>query len=187
MEEDDDESLVRRSLHGDDLAYAALAGRYRSRVAAMVSRFTRDRQAAEDLVQEVFLQAWRKLGQYRGQVPFEHWLTRISTRKCYDHLRKRHRNREDLLEPAHWEHLPTGTAPESRENCAEAARELLGLAMARLSAEERLVITLLELEEKSLVQTSDLTGWSVANVKVRAFRARQKLKTILQNLNPETQ
>ncbi len=94
-------------------------------------------------------------------------------RTCYDHLRRTKRDRDTVtLDDVHL---------TSEDNSApQRARELLDFALAQLAAEERLVITLLELEEKSVREIADLTGWSESNVKVRAFRARQRLKTILE-------
>jgi RNA polymerase sigma-70 factor, ECF subfamily len=184
--ESSDEILVERTLAGDDSAYAALARRHRGKIAGMASRFAANSQDGEDLVQEIFIQAWRKLGQFKGGAPFEHWLSRIAVRKCYDLLRARQRGREDTVEPERWERMrelaqatdgPGTNGPEPAD-----ARELLNLAMARLGADEKLVITLLELEGRSVKEISAMSGWSESNVKVRAFRARNKLKGILEQL-----
>lgn len=184
--ESSDDILVKRTLAGDDSAYAVLAWRYRGKIVGMASRFTRNPQDAEDLVQEIFIQAWRKLGQFKGGAPFEHWLSRVATRKCYDLLRTRQRGREDTMEPERWERmreLAHSTEAKGANGPEPAdARELLALAMAKLGADERLVITLLELEGRSVKEISALTDWSESNVKVRAFRARNKLKTILEQL-----
>ena len=175
-----DEHLVQQTLAGDDGAFAMLARRYRARIAGMAARFASDSHEADDLIQEIFLRVWRKLRQFRGVVPFEHWLLRLATRQCYDLLRRRYRRREETLDPEHWDRLADLS---TRTEDAQAAREFLDLALRRLKPEERLVITLLELEEHSVRETSRLTGWSEASVKVRAFRARKKLKTILEQLD----
>lgn len=175
--EPSDEHLVHASLAGDDDAFARLAVRHHSRVARMAWRFASGSHEAEDLVQEIFLQAWRKLRQYRGEVPFEHWLSRLALRRCYDLLRRRKRSREDTLDPLQWERLQTLHQAYGEPG---PAWEFLELAMRQLSPEERMVVTLLELEEHTIREISSLTGWSEANVKVRAFRARQKLKTLLE-------
>jgi RNA polymerase sigma-70 factor (ECF subfamily) len=182
--EPSDSELVRRTLAGDDSAYASLALRYRGKIAGMAARFTRNPQDAEDLVQDIFVQAWRKLGQFQGQdgAPFEHWLSRVATRKCYDLLRERRRHREDTVEPERWERMRELAREEPAEAGPAGARELLDLALARLGPEERLVITLLELEELPVREIAERTGWSVANVKVRAHRARHKLKALVEQL-----
>lgn len=175
-----DETLVQQTLAGDERAFAELARRHHVKIAGMASRFGANSHETDDLIQDIFIRAWRKLGQFRREMPFEHWLSRLAIRQCYDLLRSRRRNREETVEPEEWERLR-----ELSTRVAEpsAAKEFLDLALPKLAAEERMVITLLELEERSIREISDLTGWSEANVKVRAFRARQKLKTILEQLD----
>src|SRR5882757_7899705 len=87
-----DEQLVEAVLAGDDDAYAELTVRHKGRVFGVASRFARDGAELEDICQEVFIQAYFKLRQYRRDSPFEHWLLRITTHKCYDLLRKRQRS-----------------------------------------------------------------------------------------------
>ena len=173
-----DEKLVEATLAGDDHAFAELARRHKSRVFGVASRFARNTTELDDICQEVFVQAFFKLRQFRRDSPFEHWILRITTYKCYDYLRKRRRDGsgtslETMLESGH-----EPTAPE--HPVAHPDLERLHAAMAQLSAKERLVITLLELEERSVQEIADLTGWSAANVKVRAFRARTALRQLME-------
>ncbi len=169
-----DETLVEAALAGDDDAYRELTARHKGRVFGVAARFARDAAELEDICQEVFVQAYFKLRQYRRDSPFEHWLLRITTHKCYDYLRKRRRSAptasvESMLESGY-----EPTAPEPAIPHPDLER--LHAALAALSDKERLVITLLELEERSVQEIADFTGWSVANVKVRAFRARAALR-----------
>lgn len=170
MHEPTDERLIQSSLAGDDEAFAALVRRYRTRVFGIAGRFTRHDHELDDVCQEIFIKAYRNLGRYRAEAPFEHWLSRIAVRACYDLLRRTRRERLHIA----LEDVELSTAPvETR------ARDLLEWGLAQLDAKERLVITLLELEEQSITEIAALTGWSESNVKVRAFRARQRLKEIL--------
>ena len=173
-----DEQLVEAALGGNDDAYAELTLRHKSRVFGVASRFAHNAAELEDICQEVFVQAYFKLRQYRRDSPFEHWLMRITTHKCYDYLRKRQRctpsvSIETMLESGH---EPSSPEPAA----AHPDLERLHSALAALSDKERLVITLLELEERSLQEIAELTGWSVANVKVRAFRARAALRKLME-------
>src|ERR1700722_10960955 len=86
-----DELLVQATLAGDDNAFAELAQRHKSRVFGVAARFAGNAAELEDICQEVFVQVYFKLRQYRRDSPFEHWLMRITTHKCYDYLRKRKR------------------------------------------------------------------------------------------------
>jgi RNA polymerase sigma-70 factor (ECF subfamily) len=173
-----DERLVDAALAGDDDAYAELTARHKGRVFGVASRFARDTAELEDICQEVFIQAYFKLRQYRRDSPFEHWILRITTHKCYDYLRKRRRiaphvSVDAMLESGHEPHAP-------QPHAEHPDLERLHAALAELSAKERLVITLLELEDRSVQEVADLTGWSVTNVKVRAFRARGVLRKLME-------
>lgn len=177
LPEDTDERLIRGALTGDDGAFALLVTRYKRRVFGLATRFAGNRDELEDICQEVFIKVYDNLSKFRQEAPFEHWLTKISVRTCHDFLRSRQRDRG---------RIDVNQLPEMRDHAVEArsaareARELLTWAMAQLKPADRVVITLLELEEKTVKETADLTGWSEANVKVRAFRARQALKRILE-------
>ncbi len=172
-----DETLVRETLAGDEQSFAVLVSRHKGRVLGTCSRFARDAQQLDDLGQEVFLRAWRKMRSFRGDAPFEHWLARITITTCYDFLRRERRHREqvsldDMVLEVHDSSAESHTA-------ARRARELLAWAMHQLSAEDQLILTLLEIEERSVREISLATKWSESNVKVRAFRARARLKEIL--------
>ena len=171
-----DEELIRSALDDRQASFAELVQRHKSTVFRMASRFAGDSHQLDDLAQEIFIRVWRNLGKFRGDAPFEHWLARIATHACYDFLRKKRRSGIHVPMDAHHAEIPdTPTSTAAAE-----ARERLDLAMQKLSPEERLVITLAELEEKSLRDIAVMTGWSEGNVKIRAFRARQSLKKILE-------
>jgi len=173
-----DEQLVADVLAGNENAYAELAARHKGRVFGVAARFARDSAELEDIGQEVFIQAFVKLRQYRRDSPFEHWLMRITTHKCYDFLRKRRRTVAHVSVDAM---LEAGLEPPAPPPEPEHPHlENLHAALAQLSVKERLVITLLELEDRSVEEVAELTGWSRTNVKVRAFRARAALRKLLE-------
>ncbi len=132
----------------------------------------------DDICQDVFIKVYEHLNEFRREAPFEHWLSRITINVCYDALKKAKREKDHL--PI--EVLSSDVRDRSLE-AGEAARqayETLMWALARLRPDERIVITLLELEEKSVKDVAVLTGWREGNVRVRAHRARQVLKKILE-------
>jgi RNA polymerase sigma-70 factor (ECF subfamily) len=142
-----------------------------------------------DVAQEVWLKAFQKLKSYRGDAPFEHWLMRLALNTCYDFLRSHRRNREtpfsDLSdEEDNWLERFI-RQPESASEHADAARSLVERVLEQLPPPARLVITLLEIEEKSVKEIAQLTGWSVPLVKVRAFRARAQMRKLLAKI-PKT-
>jgi RNA polymerase sigma-70 factor (ECF subfamily) len=186
----DDVALVAAATQGDQRALEQLIVRHRSRVFGIAARYGRNSHEVEEIAQTVFIKMCHRIASYRGDAPFEHWLSSITTRACYDHLRARQRNRESALteltdDQLSW--LDRATAADAQQRIAElesadAARELAHRALARLSPAERLVLTCMEIEGKTVAEISKLTGWSIANVKVRAFRARRQMKSIVERL-----
>ncbi len=175
---DDDGPLIKSAIGGNDLAFAGLVTRYKRRVFRLAARFTRSEHELEDLCQEIFLKVYENLKQFRGDAPFEHWLSRIAVRTCYDALRKQRHDRKNMpLDELGWE--PQDRRIDDRLTAAE-ARSFIMWGVRQLKVEEQMVITLMELEEKSVKEVAELTGWSVVNVKVRAWRARKALKRILE-------
>ena len=181
-----DAELIAAVLRGDTASFEPLLKKYQPRVFATARRYARRESEVEDIVQEVFLKAFHKLNSFRGDAPFEHWLMRLAVRTCYDFLRAHQRNREmsfaDVTdEQTDWlDHFAANPADAS-ENAA-AARELVEKVLAQLSPAARLVITLLEIEDRSVKEVAALTGWSVPVVKIRAFRARAQMRKCLEKL-----
>jgi len=175
--------LIAAVLKGDAASFEPLVQKYSPRVFATARRYARRDSEVEDISQEVWLKAFEKLGSFRGEAPFEHWLMRMTVRTCYDFLRGHQRNREssfsDLSEPENDWLERFVTAPESASENADAAKLLIQRVLEKLSPQARLVITLLEIEDRSVKEIATLTGWSVPLVKVRAFRARGEMKKIL--------
>lgn len=145
------------------------------------------RVAEEDLVQDIFLKMFTRLEQYQGNVPFPHWVSRIAVTTCIDQLRAQQRRPEfrwaDLSEQetAVLDTVLTD-GREPRPGDALAARELVDKLLAQLKPDDQLVIQLLDLEQKTIVEISALTGWNQTLIKVRAFRARRKLQKLFQAL-----
>lgn len=171
---EDDVRLVRRIRAGEQAAFEELVGRAYPRVARIAGRFFRQADVIDDIAQEVFVKAFVGLGSWEARVPLEHWLTRIAVNACYDELRRRKRTGAAAArEPA----ADLADDPHGWER--EETRLWAGQVLAQLPAAERLVLTLTVLEDLSVAEVAELTGWSRVNVKVRAFRARRRLKKLL--------
>jgi RNA polymerase sigma-70 factor (ECF subfamily) len=147
------------------------------------------RTAEEDLAQEVFVKLFSRLDQYeaRRDVPFEHWVSRMAVRTCLDALRAEKRRPElrwsDLTEEeTAWLDYLVAEAPAAPEVPASDAREVVEKLLAQLPPPDRVVITMLDLEQRPVKEIAGITGWSVTLVKVRAFRARQKLRRLARAL-----
>ena len=148
------------------------------------------RVAEEDLAQEVFLKMFTRLDQYQGAVPFPNWVSRIAVTTCIDHLRAQKRRPEfrwaDLSE-TEAEVLDNVITNENDvpANDALAAHELVHQLLDQLKPDDQLVIRLLDLEQKSIAEIAQLTGWNQSLIKVRAFRARRKLQKLFQELEQQ--
>ena len=178
--------VIAAVLEGDVGRFELLVTRYSPRVFATARRYARRDSEVEDIVQEVWLKAYQRLASFRGEAPFEHWLMRLAVRTCYDFLREHRRSREatftDLTTPENDWLERFVAAPQEVDNQAAAARQLIERVLGMLSPAARLVITLLEIEDRSVKDIAQLTGWSVALVKVRAFRARAEMKKCLRRV-----
>jgi RNA polymerase sigma-70 factor (ECF subfamily) len=184
--EQSDAEVITAVLRGETQRFEELIRRYSPRVFATARRYARRESEVEDIAQEVWIKAFQKLAGFRGEAPFEHWLMRLTVRICYDFLRGHQRNREstftDLTTPENEWLDNFVTAPEQVDHESSAARQLVQRALEMLSPAARLVLTLLEIEDRSVKEISHLTGWSIALVKVRAFRARAEMKKCLRRI-----
>ena len=184
--EPSDADLIAAVLKGDTASFEPLIAKYQPRVFATARRYARRESEVEDIVQEVFIKAFQKLGSYRAEAPFEHWLMRLAVRTCYDFLREHQRNRETAFSDFSTEDMSWldryNTASPERAEAAKHARELVEQVMVQLTPDARLILTLLEIEDRSVKEIAKLTGWSTPLVKVRAFRARAQMKKILATL-----
>lgn len=162
---------IERALRGDGPAYARLVRRYEAAVARMMWRFTRDRATLNELVHDVFVSAYKSLPGYRAEAPFEHWLCRIAARTGFRYWKRKARDREQRAALAA---LYTETVPAADAGPSEAAQYAYRM-LATLPPKDRLVLTLMYLEDCDTREIAERMGWSQTLVKVRAHRARKKL------------
>jgi RNA polymerase sigma-70 factor (ECF subfamily) len=148
------------------------------------------RTSEEDLAQTVFMKVFANLQQYSGKVPLEHWVSRIAVNTCIKSLRAEKIRPElrwaDLTEEeGHVLDALASTTEELHPDHHLASRELADKLLARLEPKDRTVITLLNLEGRSVDEVKQITGWNESVIKVRAFRARGKLRKIYTSLMKE--
>ena len=181
--------LIAAVLKGDASSFEPLVRKYSPRIFSTVRRYSRRESEVEDIAQEIWLKALKKLKSFRSEAPFEHWLMRLTVRTCYDFLRGHQRNREttftELTQPeTDWlDRFVAG--PSSAPEDAAGAKQLIDRLLEQLSPANRLVITLLEIEDRSVKEIAQITGWSVPLVKVRAFRARAEMRKLLGKMTKE--
>ncbi|MDP9004964.1 MAG: RNA polymerase sigma factor [Verrucomicrobiota bacterium] len=176
----DEVACLRRVRERDEAACRELVDHLYPVVIRIVRAHLPRRDAEEDLAQEVFMKMFARLDQYREKVPLEHWVSRIAVTTCYDKLRAQRRRpelrRADLTEEESERIDRVADTGNATAIEAFAARELVEQLLARLNPRDRHVINLLELEQRSIEEIRQITGWNSSLIKVRAFRARQKLR-----------
>jgi RNA polymerase sigma-70 factor (ECF subfamily) len=180
-EEEVSRQLVAAALRDDDEAARELVRRLYPLVAKLVRAHRPARSAEEDLCQMIFIKVMQKLNQFSGTVPLEHWVSRIAINTCINQIQAEKARPElreaDLSEEqaAVVRNLAATTGALAPDQ-SFASRELVEHLMSALQPAERLVIDLLYLQQQTVAEIQKVTGWSGALVKVRAFRARQKMK-----------
>jgi RNA polymerase sigma-70 factor (ECF subfamily) len=180
-----DHILVRRILQGEIDLFGEIMARHQRCVARIVARHV-PADRTQEIAHEAFVRAYLNLVQFSGSVPFDHWLSGIAVRTCYDFWRTR--KREELpvstLTTEHQQWMDHVLAAQSDEQFRDQGRrreavEVLEWALAQLSAENRMVLTLVHLDGYSVREAAHLLGWTVVNVKVRSHRARHMLRKLL--------
>lgn len=189
MSELDDSEIIKNVLNGNRDDFEIILKRYEAYIFTIISKHLPP-DVVEDAAQEVFIRIYRALPSYRAEAPFKHWISKIAVRYCYDFWRERYRSKEVTMASLSEEHskwvetIASGQSQEcfDREEALKDSREVLQWALNKLTAQERTLVTLLYLEELSTKEAADLLGWSVVNVKVKAFRLRGKLREIISAL-----
>ncbi|MDP6545542.1 MAG: RNA polymerase sigma factor [Phycisphaerae bacterium] len=171
---------IRATLAGDGEAYSRLIYRYQNEISARMWRFSRDRRELEELVHDVFVEAYISLKSFKARAPFSHWLNRIATRVGYRLWKKQKRRSERETPLQDWDQLLQDDRQDSWE--PREAAEMLHSLLAQLRPRDRLVLTLMYLEELSINEIAEQTGWSKTMVKVQVHRARKRLKVLMVNL-----
>jgi RNA polymerase sigma-70 factor (ECF subfamily) len=188
MDDSDASALVKAALQHDDEAARALVRQLYPLVSKLVRAHRPRRTAEEDLSQMIFIKVFQKLSQFSGKVPLEHWVSRIAVNTCLNQIESEKVRPElryaDLSEEeqAVVENLATSSselAPDQRF----ASRQLVEHLLAVLKPVERLAIDLFYLQGRSVEEIRKITGWSGALIKVRAYRARQKMKNQLAKIS----
>lgn len=184
-----DFDLVRRVVDGEINAFQPLLEKYQDHVLALVSHHVPQGQV-EEIAHDVFVKAYLSLPTFKFKSAFKQWLSSIAVRSCYDYWRKAYRSREIPMsslteDEQRW--LERDVSDQSRGEPYEQvsrneAQELLDWALDRLSPEERMVLELVHLEGYSAREAGKMLGWSTANVKVRAFRSRKKLRSLVEGM-----
>ena len=184
-DEPTDDTLVAAAAGGDEGAFEQLFDRHRRQVARIAGRFFVQREQIEEIIQDSFTKVYFALDTYQGThaASFKAWLSQITINSCYDQLRRMRRRAEDQLgeldEPETTNLSMQLRAAATNIESALVSRDLALKLLSRLRAEDRLVLTLLDVEGFSVAEIAEMTSWSISKVKVRAHRSRAHLRRIL--------
>ena len=188
MDDSDARALVKAALAHDDDAARELVRRLYPLVAKIVRAHRPRRTSEEDLSQMIFIKLFQKLSQFSGKVPLEHWVSRIAVNTCLNQIAAEKVRPElrhaDLSEEE--QAVVQNLAASSEELAPDrqfASRQLVEHLLDLLKPAERLVIDLLYLQQRSVEEIRQLTGWSTSLIKVRAFRARRRMKDQLDKIS----
>ncbi|MBC2716190.1 MAG: RNA polymerase sigma factor [Desulfobacteraceae bacterium] len=184
-----DSDIIHRIIGGNVNAFEIILDKYKKYVFTIVKRHVPEAYI-EDTVQDVFIRVYKALPGFDNRSSFKHWMTSITIRTCYDLLRKKYRSKEITIsslagndQEAFEKKLSEQAKADYYGNHAQKeTKEMLAWALARLTPENKMLIELIYLEGYTIKEAAELLGWSVANVKVRTFRCRKQLNTILTNL-----
>jgi len=184
-----DDEIIQSILSGNTDEFEVILKRYDQYVFNIIAKHL-PREMVEEAAHEVFIRVYKALPSYRAEAPFKYWLSKIAERYCYDYWREKYKAKEvpmASLTDDHSQWVESVLSDQSqkhfeKEELLRESKEVLQWALNKLTAEDRMVITLLYLEELSVKETADLLGWSVVNVKVRAHRSRKKLRKIISSL-----
>ena len=166
---------IEASQKGDHDAYRRLVKRYEAIISRLMWRFSNQIDVCEELTHDTFIEAYTSLGQYQFRGPFTAWLKRIATRMGYRYWKELHRARKF----AQIDEIDHHTKPTLYQGSYD-PEALTDYLLGRLKPTERLILILLYFDNCSTKEISDQLGWTRGMVKMRAYRARQKLKAIVE-------
>ena len=170
-----DEELIQLVLSGCESAFNVLVLRYERLVKYITKRYVTDFQGIEEVVQDVFIKAYRHLDRFRGESKFGTWLSRIAVSQAVNNIRREHRKKwlhiESVVEQAQLEDFKPLEQHETRQ--------LLEQALQCLIEQDAIALDLFYFREQSIEEICQITGWTNVNTRSRLTRARTRLRNVL--------
>jgi len=181
-----DQVYINKILNGDTNAFTVLVNRYKDLVYTLSFRMMKNREEAEEVAQDTFIKVYKSLTKFKGDSKFSTWIYKVAYNTCLDRLKKNKRQQRTVAIDEYTEHQ-VKTLDNALDNIEEQEKkQTIKNCLALLPSEDSFMLTLYYFEELSLDEISKITGLKPNNVKVKLFRSRKKLATILkQQLEPE--
>jgi RNA polymerase sigma-70 factor (ECF subfamily) len=182
-------ALVRRAQSGDDAAFREIVERYQSKVFSIIHGIVRQRNDVEDIAQQVFAKVYFSIKNFDFRSSLITWIYKITVNECFDYLRKKKVRKlvyesdlsEDEVRRVENTEPSVDRQPRADENLAR--RDYVNKLMTRVSEEERMLLMMKEVEGHSVEELAEMTGMNENTIKVKLFRARQKLVKAAQRLD----
>ncbi|MBQ4803770.1 RNA polymerase sigma factor [Aquimarina sp. MMG015] len=186
MNHQSDQYYIKQVLEGDVNAFSTLVERYQNLVYTVIYRMVRNKEEAEEIAQDTFIKAYKSLSNYRGEAKFSTWLYTIAYRKSLDAIKtkKRFVATELIEEISEGEVTNVNDALSYLQD--KERKQIISDSILKLPEEEAVIITLYYFEEKSVKEIKDIVGITENNIKIKLYRSRKKLYSILKyHISPE--
>ena len=186
MTTNNDQHYINKILEGDSKSFAILVDRYKDLVFTLALRMVKNREEAEEVSQDTFLKVFKSLNKFKGDSKFSTWIYRVGYNTCLDRIKKNKRAQRTVAIDEFTEHQ-IKTLDNALDNMEMEERKLaIQHCLQLLPSEDSYLMTLYYFEELSLEEISKIIDITVNNVKVKLFRSRKRLATILkQRIEPE--
>lgn len=179
MGQEQDNIYINKVLNGDRNAYAYLVDKYKTMVYSLAYNITKNRDEAEEVAQETFIKAYQSLRNYQGKAKFSSWLYRIVYNAAISNIRKYEKGKITIDEA----NVPESLYVESKKNhellSAEERKRFLEMALNSLEEDERALVIMYYYEDRELEDIAEIAGLTKTNTKVKLFRTRKKMLTVL--------
>lgn len=179
----DIKSHIEKVLSGNSQAFEKIVLEYQSMVFSICLNMLKQRHLAEEAAQDVFVKVYTKLSSFEERSSFKTWIYRIAFRTAIDHQRKKKLLTTSIDQDDHPLQLTDGSRNSLEELESEDRRNALEDAIRKLDGEDSVLVALYYFEEKNIKEVCEALGLTESNVKIKLFRARKKLKTLLEKKN----
>ena len=181
-----DQIIINQIIEGDTNAFTRLVERYKDLVFTLALRMLKNREEAEEVSQDTFIKVYRSLHKFKGDSKFSTWIYKVAYNSCLDQIKKnkKHQNNVEINEFTQHQIKTIDNAFDTLVE--EERRQLIQDCLHLLPSEDSFLLTLYYFEEQSLDEIANIVSLTANNVKVKLFRSRKKLATILkERLEPE--
>ena len=181
-----DEKIINQIIAGDSNAFSVLVDRYKDLVFTLSLKMLKNREEAEEVAQDTFIKVFKSLSKFKGDSKFSTWIYKVTYNSCLDRLKKNKKHQLKVAIDEYTEHQ-VKTIDNALENMVEEERQqAIKGCLELLPPDDSFLLTLYYFEEQSLDEIAKVVGLTANNVKVKLFRSRKKLTSILKaNLEPE--